>query len=191
MFQLKQCIIFLPCTNQDSEKAGYKGHMACLEGFKKILGNLSQQKEDIRIMDAGAGTGFIGEYLKQQGYTNVDGLDISQEMLDIAKEKNVYKKLICAPLSEKKISEVPTGEYHVLLSAGTIVYGQVEAGALEEIARMVKPGELLRAMAQDGRTTLRICAWNVICQTNHHFYGGIDAFRVSTTKMSAELFLAI
>ena len=139
---------FLPCTNQDSEKAGYEGHMACLEGFKKILGNLPQEKEGIRIMDAGAGTGFIGEYLKQRGYTNVDGLDISQEMLDIAKEKNVYKKLICAPLSEKKISEVPTGEYHVLLSAGTIVYGQVEAGALEEIARMVKPGELLRAMAR-------------------------------------------
>ena len=116
--------------------------MLCLEGFKKIVGKLSQEKEDLRIMDAGAGTGFIGEYLKQQGYTNVDALDISQEMLDIAKEKNVYKKLICTPLSEKKISEVPTGEYHVLLSAGTIVYGQVEAGALEEIVRMVKPGEL-------------------------------------------------
>ena len=136
---------FLPRANQDTEKVGYKGHMLCLEGFQSIVGKLSQEKENIRIMDAGAGTGIIGEYLKQQGYTNVDGLDISQEMLDIAKQKNVYKKLICAPLSEKKISEVPTGEYHVLLSAGTIVYGQVEAGALEEIVRMVKPGELQHA----------------------------------------------
>ena len=101
---------------------------------------MNKEKDDLKILDAGAGTGIIGEYLKQHGYTNVDALDISQEMLNIAKKKNVYKNVICAPLSENRIKEVDTGEYDILLSAGTIVYGQVRAAALREVARMVKPG---------------------------------------------------
>ena len=97
-------------------------------------------KKDIKILDAGAGTGAIGEMLKARGYTNVDALDISQEMLNLTAPKNLYKKLICAPLADTYMKEIETAEYDVLLCAGTIVYGQVKPGALEQCARFVKPG---------------------------------------------------
>ena len=97
-------------------------------------------RKDIKILDAGAGTGAIGEMLKARGYTNVDALDISQEMLNLAAPKNLYKKLICAPLKDTHMDEVETAEYDVVLCAGTIVYGQVKPGALEQCARFVKPG---------------------------------------------------
>ena len=60
----------------------------------------AENKSRIRIIDAGAGTGLVGEALAKLGYTNMDALDISQEMLDEAEKKKVYTKFICAPLNE-------------------------------------------------------------------------------------------
>ena len=96
--------------------------------------------KNIKILDAGAGTGIIGEMLVKQGYTNIDGLDISQKMLDIAEKKNVYKRLICAPLSDIPVEQIQTAEYDVTLCAGTIVYGQAKPAALDECIRHVRPG---------------------------------------------------
>ena len=99
--------------------------------------------KNIKILDAGAGTGIIGEMLVQLGYKHIDALDISQKMLDIAAEKNVYKRLICAPLSEVRVNEIQTAEYDVVLCAGTIVYGQAKPVALEECVRHVRPGQYI------------------------------------------------
>ena len=99
----------------------------------------------IKILDAGAGTGIIGEMLMQLGYKNIDALDISQKMLDLAAKKNVYKRLICAPLSDVPIDEIQTGEYDVTLCAGTIVYGQAKPEALDECVRHVRPGTAISA----------------------------------------------
>ena len=96
--------------------------------------------KNIKILDAGAGTGIIGEMLVRLGYKNIDGLDISQKMLDVAAKKNIYKRLICAPLSEVRVDEIQTGEYDVTLCAGTIVYGQAKPVALDECVRHVRPG---------------------------------------------------
>ena len=114
-----------------------------MEAFDRALntkGVYPNATKDMKILDAGAGTGGIGEMLKVRGYTNVDALDISQEMLNLAASKNLYKKLICAPLTDTHMKEVETAEYDVVLCAGTIVYGQVKPGAIEQCARFVKPG---------------------------------------------------
>jgi len=117
--------------------------MLCVEAFEKAMQSkdvFSDANKDIKILDTGAGTGIIGEMLAKRGYTNIDALDISQEMLNIAAKRNVYKRLICAALSEARIEEIQTAEYDVVLSAGTIVYGQVKAAALDECVRHVRPG---------------------------------------------------
>lgn len=128
-----------------SDNTGYKGHILCVEAFDRTMENKEVYRnpgKDIRILDAGAGTGGIGEMLKARGYTNVDALDISQEMLNIAAARNIYKKLICAPLKDTHMEEIETAEYDIVLCAGTIVYGQVKPGAIEQCARFVKPGGL-------------------------------------------------
>ncbi|XP_078354678.1 methyltransferase-like protein 27 [Oculina patagonica] len=128
-----------------SDNSGYKGHILCVEAFDRAMQSADvypNPRKDMKILDAGAGTGAIGEMLKARGYTNVDALDISQEMLNLAAPKNLYKKLICAPLKDTYMKEVETAEYDVVLCAGTIVYGQVKPGALEQCARFVKPGGL-------------------------------------------------
>lgn len=130
---------------KDTDEYGYKGHVLCMEAFNKAMqseGVFPGANKNIKILDAGAGTGIIGEMLVKQGYTNVDALDISQKMLDIAIKKNVYKRFICAPLSDVRIEQIQTAEYDVTLCAGTIVYGQAKPVALDECIRHVRPGGL-------------------------------------------------
>ena len=118
----------------------------CVEAFNKAVQSkdiFPEGNKDIKILDAGAGTGIIGEMLVQQGYTNVDALDISEEMLNLAKKKNIYKRYICAALSEVRIEDIQTGEYDVTLCAGTIVYGQAKPVALDECVRHIRPGKML------------------------------------------------
>ena len=111
--------------------------------------------KNLKILDAGAGTGIIGEMLVKQGYTNVDALDISPKMLDIAEKKNIYKRLICAPLSDVRIDQIQTAEYDVTLCAGTIVYGQAKPVALDECIRHVRPGKY-RALECIPQLTLKL-----------------------------------
>ena len=111
--------------------------------------------KNLKILDAGAGTGIIGEMLVKQGYTNVDALDISPKMLDIAEKKNIYKRLICAPLSDVRIDQIQTAEYDVTLCAGTIVYGQAKPVALDECIRHVRPGQY-RALESIPQLTLKL-----------------------------------
>ncbi|HLP53262.1 MAG TPA: class I SAM-dependent methyltransferase [Chitinophagales bacterium] len=48
----------------------------------KTLQRHFQHKKDIALLDAGCGTGWLMLYLKQQGYTNMQGFDISEHALE-------------------------------------------------------------------------------------------------------------
>lgn len=98
-------------------------------------------KNEIKIIDVGAGTGLIGVELKKLGYTNLHALDMSQEMLNEAKKKNAYQKFICAPLRDQRISEIETGEFDASICCGTLIAGHFRAEAFVEMIRMVKIGK--------------------------------------------------
>ena len=84
----------------------------------------------------------MGVELDKRGYTDLYALDISQEMLNEAKKKNLYKNFICAPLSDQRIPEIDTGEFDVLTCVGVLVKGHVRSSAFGEMVRMVKSGEI-------------------------------------------------
>ena len=47
--------------------------------------------QDTEILDLGCGTGLVVEHLYKLGYKNVDGIDISEEMLKLSEAKGVYR----------------------------------------------------------------------------------------------------
>ena len=49
--------------------------------------------KDARVLDAGAGTGLVGVELNRLGYGNLEAMDISRGMLEVAGAKNVYDAL--------------------------------------------------------------------------------------------------
>ncbi|MFK7941910.1 MAG: class I SAM-dependent methyltransferase [Paracoccaceae bacterium] len=89
------------------------------------------------VLDIGAGTGLVAEAL---GEIEVDGIDISQEMLDVASGKGLYRNRICADLT--KPLELPDAAYHGFVSAGTFTHGHVGPACLPELMRIAAPGAL-------------------------------------------------
>ena len=118
----------------------HKPQSECLDAaIEKTFQN--KPKDEFKIIDAGAGTGLNGVELQKLGYTNLHALDISQGMLNEARKKNVYKKFICAALSDQRIPEIETGEYDAMICCGTLTIAHVRACALVEMIRMVKIGK--------------------------------------------------
>ena len=91
----------------------------------------------IMVLDVGCGTGAVGERLIKQVEADIDGLDLSAEMLRVAAHKGAYRNLIEADLSRPL--EIEPASYDAVLSAGTFVSGHVRADALVELVRVTRP----------------------------------------------------
>lgn len=99
------------------------------------------------ILDAGSGTGLVGQVLAANGYRNITGNDISHCMLDIAAEKNVYRNLHKANLLEPLVE--PDEHYDAVLSVGTS--GYITGESLAEFVRVTKPGGYIMYTTSDRR----------------------------------------
>ena len=58
-----------------------------------------------------------------------------------AKKKNVYKKFICAALTDQEIPDIQTGEFDALICGGAMFKGHIRSSALTEMVRIVKTGK--------------------------------------------------
>jgi len=90
------------------------------------------------ILDAGAGTGLVGELLSTLGYPGVDGLDASKGMLAIAESKKTYRELHHAFLGRPLPFE--NDDYVAAVSTGVFTAGHVGVEGLPELFRVVRPG---------------------------------------------------
>ena len=93
------------------------------------------------ILDAGAGTGLIGELLGTVGYPEVDALDASPGMLAVARSKNAYREFHHAFLGEPLAFE--DGKYAAVISTGVFTTGHVGVEGLPELVRVVRPGGVI------------------------------------------------
>ncbi|PFX20281.1 uncharacterized protein LOC111337075 [Stylophora pistillata] len=100
-------------------------------------------KKSFKILDVAAGTGLLGLELNKLGYQNIDALDMSQEMLNRAKNKKVYTKLICTAITDQRMNGIETAEYDALTCSSAVCAGQVQPGAFAKMLNFVKPGGLL------------------------------------------------
>ncbi|MEM7268676.1 MAG: methyltransferase domain-containing protein [Pseudomonadota bacterium] len=92
---------------------------------------------DAPVLDVGCGTGLVAEVLSVRP---MDGVDISPEMLSVAKGKAHYRHLIEADLTASL--PLPDGAYGGFISVGTFTHGHVGPEALDELARVAGPGAL-------------------------------------------------
>ena len=138
-------------TPDDSIKLYKKWAQTYDEDFAISSNYLSPQKisnfflehskdTDTPILDVGAGTGLVGEFLKVKNKKEIIGIDISSEMLQQAKLKKCYSSLIEADITKK----IPLKENSIgaVVSAGTFTHGHVGPDAFDELLRITKPGGL-------------------------------------------------
>lgn len=95
----------------------------------------SEVGQDAEILDIGAGTGLVAEHLRGR---TVDALDITPEMLDIARPKGLYRNLILGDLT--KTLDIPDSSYDAVVSCGTFTHGHVGPECFPELLRITRPG---------------------------------------------------
>jgi SAM-dependent methyltransferase len=90
------------------------------------------------ILDAGVGTGTIGQLLNILGYSNLLGIDMSDGMLARAAERKIYVGLRNQILGAALDFE--TASIDCIVSTGTFTTGHAPASAFDELVRITKPG---------------------------------------------------
>ncbi len=123
---------------------GYVAHIASARALDRALGS----QTDAVILDAGSGTGLVGEELQKLGYTTMDALDYSREMLDESEKKGIYRKHIQADMS--KPLELTDNSYDAVVCTGTFTYGHVDADAFDELVRVTRPGGVICFTIREG-----------------------------------------
>lgn len=119
----------------DSEmvEAGYQHPSACVALFARHV-----VQGAAPILDAGAGTGLTGQWLRTLGYPEVEALDVSEGMLEIARQKNLYSAYhqlaLGGPLPFRD------GAYSAVISSGVFTSGHVGPEGLDELIRICRVG---------------------------------------------------
>lgn len=93
------------------------------------------------ILDFGCGTGPAALFLHQQPRgldtkQQLDGCDLSQGMLNMAAQRNLYRNLIKADFES---SHCETAKYDLVHASGVFAPGQAPPTAFDEFLRLLKP----------------------------------------------------
>jgi len=99
------------------------------------------------ILDAGCGTGLVGEALYRLGHRDLVGLDYSADMLERARHKKVYQRLTQGDLTRPL--GIDDGTYDAVICVGTLTLGHVGPQAVPELVRITRPGGLICFTVRD------------------------------------------
>ena len=128
--------------DKDMEDWNYTGPKETSKLFNKYSSN-----KDIKIYDAGCGTGLVGVELKKYGFSNFFGADLSQKLLDLV-PKRLYTTLdkvdLNKPVNEKDSS------FDAVMCVGTFTFGHVKPHALDEFIRIIKNKGLICFTINEG-----------------------------------------
>ena len=89
--------------------------------------------KNIKILDAGCGSGLAGIELKKRGFTNIYGVDFSQSMLNLI-PNNIYQTVELIDLNEPL--KYDDNDFGAIICVGAFTYGHVKAHALDEFIRV-------------------------------------------------------
>lgn len=128
---------------EDVNSMNYAGHKSVVSkwlSYNTQLGSVSTGEKH-KIFDAGCGTGLVGENLVSlvpRDLIDVYGGDVSSNMLEIARKKNVYRDLQIVDLQK----ELPylADCFDSVLCAGVFAVGHCGPDCLPNLIRVLKKG---------------------------------------------------
>lgn len=102
----------------------YKTPARCAEALTRHLAD-----RNAPLLDFACGTGMSGVALNEAGFSCIDGTDISAGMIEVAREKGVYRNLwVCDP--DKPFDE-RAGKHAAIIAVGAIGAGAAPVDAID------------------------------------------------------------
>ena len=95
------------------------------------------------ILDAGCGTGLVGEALSKLRYEQIDGFDLSEAMAQKATETGSYREVKGGIDMMKAAQSYAPHNYDGILSIGVFTLGHVPPEALYVLIELLMPGGLM------------------------------------------------
>ncbi len=128
--------------NQDMIDWKYSGPREVVSAFLPHAIN-----KGIKILDAGCGSGLVGEELSKEGYSIIHGADIAAKLMNSI-PAGIYQELHNIDLN--KPTNFNDDFFDAVLCVGTFTFGHVKAKALSEFTRIVKSGGIIGFTINEG-----------------------------------------
>ena len=129
---------FYDASAEDYERRilswGYSTHAVAAWFFGRYV----KPEVGAAVLDAGVGTGLIGDILSPLGYRDLVGNDISTNMLELARKKGAYKDLHQMELGKQL--DLPTDAFSAVVATGVFTAGHAPPESFDELIRVTRPG---------------------------------------------------
>ncbi|RVB72056.1 MULTISPECIES: class I SAM-dependent methyltransferase [unclassified Mesorhizobium] len=130
----------------DVDRDGYCGPMIVAELAGAVqTAYLARQRTAIAILDAGCGTGLVGVELERLGFRLIDGIDLSEEMVEQARQTRAYRHVRGDVDLNGPLSDYASASYDITVCCGVFTLGHVRPDGLRELARVTRPNGFIIA----------------------------------------------
>ncbi|HBG98511.1 MAG TPA: methyltransferase type 11 [Rhodobacteraceae bacterium] len=116
-------------------ESGYVTPDRCAEALAQFAPD-----PEMPLLDFGCGTGRSGVALHAQGFTTLDGIDLSPGMLAVARQRGLYRNLIEAPGNGPL--PIDPASYGLITAVGVIGAGAAPLSVFDELMTALAPGGL-------------------------------------------------
>ena len=122
--------------DRDLTDSGYVTPRRCAAALAGILAD-----RQAPIFDFACGTGMSGAALAEQGFDILDGVDLSDAMLQQADRRGIYRRL--RKVQPDEALGIRPGDYAAITAVGAISPGAAPASYVDELLSGLAPGGLL------------------------------------------------
>ncbi|VDI82496.1 methyltransferase-like protein 27 [Mytilus galloprovincialis] len=134
--RIKEYDNFCTTYEQVFEEEDWQSPYVCAETVGSYI---TDNRDKVEILDLGVGTGLVGKRLHELGFRIFDGIDPSQGMLTLAKQKQIYRSLYCQFFTSEP-TKINEGSYDAICISGAFGKGDIPEDSVYEMIRLGKPG---------------------------------------------------
>lgn len=120
----------------DEKHNMYKGQVMLAESMQTLFAD----KHNLRLLDAGAGTGLTGRKLQSLGYKNIDAVEPLEQFAEVCRERGYYQRIMVQPIGLDQPIDAPDNTYDAVCTVGAFGPGAIPPSGFNEFIRVTKPG---------------------------------------------------
>lgn len=107
-----------------------------------IMKSMLPDVKGMKILDIGCGEGEMARYFAKNGAKSVLGLDISQNMIDLAKQQNIFNNVSFKILAMENLSTL-NEKYDMIFSSLAVHYIEDFEKLMQDISSLLNPNGIL------------------------------------------------